>query len=260
MSNQIFSNLLIIVLTILSLSIIAFLLYWILRMLFKIMDICSEKIISRFGVWLSRHRWSILSLEVLLLIGLILTVLVFFKGIIWPLIIYTVITVVGGNILNYLRKNSNNPISLLIFSKKIRKDSYLISRLSLLLENGLSFFYLLLTLELTLLFFAKLNWPISTYYFAFIVLPIYFNIWIYVSKFKLNRDKNMVNQRRMISYFILVVYVLFDCYQEFLGFLNVQVTDVYSIFFSISSVVFIAIDRFTKALVDDYEKYKSEKV
>ncbi|MBV4427346.1 hypothetical protein [Clostridium tyrobutyricum] len=167
---------------------------------------------------------------------------------------------IWGSITFYIRKERKNTFSLIDnIANKININNYFINRINLLFKQGSSMMILIVVFEFTILAFTELEWPMFLQYIAFLVLPIYLNIWIYLThKLKL-KDDYTINIRRIIVYILLVVYVLGDSYYKFYSILYYNTSpklDLSNLFVYIASVFFIALERVIKLIIDDFKSFK----
>ena len=63
----------------------------------------------------------------------------------------------------------------------INKENYIFSRVNSFFEHCLDI-SLICILIITYTFIIELSWPKYVYFFGFLVLPIYTNIWIYFTR------------------------------------------------------------------------------
>lgn len=139
--------------------------------------------------------------------------------------------------------------------------TYIAKRFFLFTEQLFSFFILLVALYISLLLLFLLRWEINFYFIMLLILPLYANIWVYLNqRFRLN-EYDQIFMRRLIVYLIIIVYTLYDSnlkYQQFL-FDSKNYTDFTYLFLYVGVVIYIAIDRFVKEILSDYEKHKKGK-
>ncbi|KUO53144.1 MAG: hypothetical protein APF76_03635 [Desulfitibacter sp. BRH_c19] len=264
MDYQVLTNLKIVVPSILTIILFGLVVNWGIGKLFNELELISNKIAQKIVPWLSKFRLSIIILEFAFLAFSILFLIVMCKAKYWAFIPYVIYSFINSAILITLRKQTPKQASFFdlagIRNKKFHNENYFFSRLGYFGKNGFSLIILLVLIQIIFRFLLLLEWPISVYYIAYIVFPLYVNFWIYFDKLKFNEDKIIVNLRRLIAYFFLVAYGFFNGYQKVISFfIDNEAVDEYSLFFSISSVIFIALDRFTKALANDYKEFYNKK-
>ena len=105
---------------------------------------------------------------------------------------------------------------------------------------------------------VDLDLPNSIYLMSFFVPPIVLNIWIY---FNTIGQERITNVRRFLIYLSLFILVFVSEYQRFYDFVylheNSDLT-FQKIFLVTVSGLFVAGDRISKIIVDDYKTYRSE--
>lgn len=262
MNYEVLTNIKVVVSAIFAIIVFGVLLNWGISNLFNKLEAISNEISHKIFPRFAYFKFSIIILEfAFLIISAVLFYIVIFKAEFWAIIFYIIYIFINSAILRKLTGKQVSFFNLAYEKIKILYEKiYFINRILYFLKNSSGLITLLVMLQITLQFFILLKWPVSVYYLAYIVIPLYVNFWIYFDKFKFNKDKTIVNTRRIISYFFLVIYGFFNGYQIFISFFtNNQTLDEYSLLFSISSVIFISLDRFTKALADDYEEFSHKK-
>lgn len=245
------------ILTLISMLFIYFILKWLMAYIERLINFITYKFVLRL-----KWKYLLAFCEANMLIGLV-AILVIVRNYLGDKISFLLCLLVlyaWSLIISYVRKERENMFSLLnsIYTN-INTNNYFINRIVLLLKKGSGIIILFLAYEFTIIIFTQLEWPISIQYIAFISLPIYLNIWIYFStSFKLNKDE-IVNLKRIIVYFFLSVYVLFDCYSKFYSIIvynNSPKLDLENLFLYITSVTFIGLERVIKSIIDDYKNFR----
>lgn len=260
MTNQVLTNPIMVIPFIVVLTLFGLVLNWGIGKIFYKLDLISNKIAQKAVPFLAKFQFSILISELLFSALSILLLIALYKAKIWAFIPYITYSFINSAILYNLRKQISKPISFFDLCqdkiKRLYNKNYFINRLGYFFENGSSLIVLLVVLQITFQLFLIFEWPTNVYYIAYITLPLYVNFWIYFDKFRFSQDKDLVNIRRLIAYSFLVAYGFFNGYENFISFFTGnQRLDEYSLFFSISTVTFIAFERFTKALADDFKEF-----
>lgn len=171
-------------------------------------------------------------------------------------LLFALITFIWGSCVHFLRKTSTEFFSIVDWVRKnINPKGYIASRLYLVFEQMQGLLTIMAALVLTYSF-LYLHWPLPVYYLAFLALPVYMNAWIYFTwKLKFNDNDVIINIRRIISYSLLAMLLL---HIYFLKFINTSLdADVESKYFILvgGGVIFTAIDRVAKTILDDYRNY-----
>ncbi|TYS23235.1 hypothetical protein FZC71_09225 [Bacillus subtilis] len=162
------------------------------------------------------------------------------------------------NIKKHLDKNNYKYVSPIeTFIKKIDKESYIYTRLKVLIESWLSF-YIHLLFVLILYSFSTLftDMPNNVHYVFLMSLPFGLASWVYFSTF--NSTKQDV--RRIMIYIILLIITIIKSYEDFKILLNLQGQNKSIDYFSfLILTVFTALDRLLKSVKDDYKNFKDPK-
>ncbi|CAF1829927.1 hypothetical protein NRS6141_02514 [Bacillus subtilis] len=162
------------------------------------------------------------------------------------------------NIKKQLDKSSYkyvSPIETLI--KKIDKESYIYTRMKVLVESLLSF-YIHLLIVFILYSFSSLftDIPNTIRYVFWMSLPLGLASWVYFSTF--NSAKQDV--RRIMIYIILLIITINKSYEDFKILLNLEGQNKSIDYFSfLILTVFTALDRLLKSVKDDYKNFKDPK-
>lgn len=225
-----------------------------------------EKLANNFALILGpriKHRWSRPLLELILLLSvpvMLFLIPVEYRDLALP--IYSIFIFLIGAINQYIRKELPESFSILEFiSNKINTKNYFVNRFSLVINQGDSILFLLAAITITLTFLIELKWPDFIYYGLILIIPLYTNVWIYFTyKLSFNKDEEQISIRRLIAYFLLVIFVCNDTYIKFFQFFfekDNKPDEVHFLLY-IGSIIFIALDRFLKALIDDYNEFENQ--
>lgn len=169
------------------------------------------------------------------------------------IILYSVYTIFLLGLLEELKKYINFDNSLIkSWIAKINKDIYLINRISLLLGKTslhiLIYFFGVYVIMTGYVTFEDM--PVLAQYIILFIIPIGLSVFVFI-------DKETENLRRILIYFILLVFVFFKSYYDFnllSGSNNKNPFNEYIFFLLLT--LFTALDRFIKSLKDDYEVFK----
>lgn len=257
--NIIINNIAAIGLTLIILAILTFILKW----LFDKLVIWGENLATKLKYKLL-FRGSVFIAEIILLV--IFIVMLYFNSrplIVIPLMAMALIIVIIGAEVRRERPKSFSLFNLI--PAFFKKDTYILNRLLILIEELSSVMTLFVALVITFSFFSTYKWPIQFYFIMFIVLPLYSAFWVYFKFDKYNirlNKENSINMRRLVVYTCLAAYIFYDLYTKF-WFLTLEERlpasdDYIEFFFYSATVVFIALERIIKTAVDDYEKYITE--
>lgn len=263
MEINIIKNLIVIGLTLATGTLAIYILKKIINIGFDWIEKLGNFLVKKFGSKLN-YKLSLVFLEIVYIIATIIFIFFLVKGFRFiGFIIYIIIVLVIGSLSHYTRKEKPGILSLLEYlSNKINKRNYFINRLGLILEQGSSILFLMAAIVITLTFLAELRWPNAIYFGSVIVIPLYTNIWIYFTlKLKIRAEEDITNIRRLISYLLLLAIITVDSYFKFNQFFSregqYEPSESFFIVY-IGSIIFIAIDRFLKAFIEDYKKYNNQ--
>lgn len=206
-----------------------------------------------------RPKYLILVLEVLYVI-IALWFLLLSPQELSYFLLFTLITITWGSCICFLRKTSTDYFSFLDWARKsINHKGYIVSRVHLIFEQMQGILTIMAALALTYSF-VRLHWPLHIYYLAFLALPVYMNAWIYFTwRLNFNNNDVVINIRRIISYSLLAMLLL---HIYFLKFINANFDmDMERKYFILlgGSVIFTAIERVLKAILDDYRNHLKNK-
>jgi len=252
-------NFIVVVLTLALLAVMGFSLKFLLdKGLFP-----SIEKISTFMAQRLKWRYWVISLEILFIIGLICSFILFIvknEMSEYILFVYFIFVLFISGLIYQLKKLTPNCLS--IFEKmSFNMNNYFFSRVNLFLEHCVDM-SLISILVITYSFIIELKWPTYVYFVGFLVLPIYINVWIYFTKKGELRNTEITSIRRAFAYFLLVIYAIYQANILFMNvFLekNLTILDESNLILYVAAFVFIAIERLLKALTDDYIRYKNDK-
>ena len=261
MDNVIKKNLIVVGLTIVSLIIGVLALKIGLDYAFKVLEKSSDAFATRIVPRLRKYKHTRVILELLfLIVGALFLVINGTGSRFYVVPIFIIYIFINTSVIYHLNKKSPEMFSLLTWiADRTNTKNYFINRLGLFLNQGASILFLLAALQVTYSFFAQLQWPNPFYYVAYLALPLYLNLWIYITyKARIRRDEDVINIRRLIAYLCLTIYTFVDGYIRFESYFGVskpQTEPSFNFFLLISSLIFIGLERFLKALTDDYRSY-----
>lgn len=173
-------------------------------------------------------------------------------------IIYPLLVIFLGTFLDEMKLNANHKVSRKII---INKDSYIINRINLLFGKTsfhmfiyLIVFYLLLAIIISI---GSENIPMEIVYVYLLMLPVCLVFFIYIGV----RSGNERNLRKIISYTVLLLLVVFDSYNKFKGLIYGENQDTVfkSYIIYIILAVFSAIENIVQAIYDDYHLFMAKK-
>ena len=244
--------------TLLSLGVSAYIFSKVFDRVFVWIESVSKRLVEAV-LGYRRPRYLILLLEVVYVI-IALWFLLFSPQGLFYFLLFTLFTIIWGSGVHLLRKTSTDYLSILDWARKnINPKGYIASRVYLVFEQMQGVLTIMAALVLTYSF-LRLHWPMPVYYLALLALPVYMNAWIYFTwKLKFKENDIVINIRRIISYSLLAILLL---HIYFLKFINAALeTDVESKYFLLlgGGVIFSAIDRVAKTILDDYRNYIKNK-
>lgn len=137
------------------------------------------------------------------------------------------------------------------------KENYLLNRFKMTFVNTLLnlVFYLVILYVLleSITVVGLTDLPHYVSYIFIVLLPIFLVLFINIR----NKGKVESNIRRIISYLLLLMLILFKSYHGFLGLLEVEeINEFTEYFFATILIIFTALDNVTKAIIKDYKYYK----
>lgn len=138
---------------------------------------------------------------------------------------------------------------------------YVFSRLFLLIRELITFFTPMTFITIFLIMLTYFEWPLWVYFFQYLVFPIILNVWVYFLYLKKSKGTTeRANIRRTISYLLALSFSIIEGYSRFCSLHGIPFPISYDnfTFFSISSLIFIALDRLLKAVTEDYEKFQAK--
>ncbi|MCF8011871.1 MAG: hypothetical protein K9L17_08975 [Clostridiales bacterium] len=260
----IIKNLIVIAITLVVCSLLIFMAKKVIDRIFNLSDKIGNFLTQKLSARLKKNRWNRACLEILFLIATLLLMFISFTQFRYiALVFYAILVLILGSLIKYIREESPDSLSILqLLSNKVNKKNYFINRLILMLEQCDSILLLIGAIVVTLSFIIQLKWPNSVYYGAVLVVPLYVNMWIYFTlRLKFRKEQSIVNIRRLIAYLSLLVLVVMDSYMKFYYYFfekeHYKKDGTFFLLY-IASIIFIAIDRFLKALIEDYKKFKEQ--
>lgn len=175
--------------------------------------------------------------------------------------IFGITVFILASIVHYLHINLGTPLLFFRCIKALLISQNYFVKYGMLFVEQLGYLYYSVGLSLVVtVLLLHLKWPTSVYFIGYLALPIFLNIWIYLTdKIHFREDEDVLFTRRFISYSIVAVLFLQECYAKFLsivsgnfsGSLNFEV-----LFYFSTMAGFVALERLFKTLADHYISYK----
>ncbi|MCM3635076.1 hypothetical protein [Paenibacillus camelliae] len=279
--NNLWSNILIIIVYIVIMGVLLLILTFFYNMIFSV-------VANKFGKFLGskiKRKGIVIATE---LISLIVTVIfiiyalsLFFElrnnldyfAIKFAVMLFSFLFIIfirDSIIIEYKKSNPtyvsinywiNNQLKRLNWLRRL----YLVNRFELLVKQIFSFTIILSLLVIVLTFLTELKWShnYSHYFLVLCFIPFFFNYWVYFNRvITINRVKEEVFIRRIIMYLFILILAVSQLFIEFKFYLNDinNSNDVEIFIISGLSVLCIALDRIIKEITTDYLDYNKSKV
>ncbi|MGG3640051.1 hypothetical protein [Bacillus gobiensis] len=179
------------------------------------------------------------------------------------MIIYTFLLILWSEIFQEIKKELDpnykpwlvEQITRINRILNIKKDTYFMSRLLILINSFPTFTAIYAAVFVVLTGFVSFNIPINVQYVLLITIPLCFNGFIYWPPLSFK----VQSVRRSFVYFLIIAITFWIYLKEYKGLATNQNLNDHTQFLILFFIgIFIAVDRFLKSIADDIKDYMKE--